>query len=160
MTRDTAFLADILPPSCSPQAVSLVSCTLQRSSFTRTQLSRRLQQAYASGSGQLGKRLHALLALAQSQRVRDVAERWSLGEQTVRDDRKQDLCKGMASLVYTAPPGRPSTLTHTQRQQLAEWSKARPQDAGYTSGCWHSPRIQDRLQRQVGVEAPPHSLCP
>jgi transposase len=33
-------------------------------------------------------------------------------------------------LVDKAPPGRPSKLTKTQRQQLAEWIKARPQDSG------------------------------
>src|SRR5262245_1435634 len=110
-----------------PQEVSLVSFTLHLSTFTRKQLFRRLQQAYASGSLQLVKRLHALLALAQGQSVSDVAERLSLGEQTVRDYRHQSLFKGMASLVYKAPPGRPSTLTKTQRQQLAEWLKASPQ---------------------------------
>ena len=60
----------------------------------------------------------------------EVAEMLALGEQTVRDYRNQYLFKGMASLVYKAPPGRPSKLTKTQRQQLAEWIKASPQD------CW------------------------
>src|SRR5215813_623702 len=95
----------------SPQEVSLMSFTLHLSAFTRQQLFRRLQQSYASGSLQLVKRIHALLALAQGQSVRDVAEMLSLGEQTVRDYRNQYLFKGMASVVYTAPPGRPSKLT-------------------------------------------------
>jgi transposase len=142
-----------------PQEVSLMSFTLQLSAFTRKQLYRRLQQAYASGSLKLVKRIHALLALAQSQSVRDVAEMLSLGEQTVRDYRNQYLFKGMASLVYEAPPGRPSKLTKTQRQQLAEWLKASPQDSGYTSGCWNTPMIQDLIQRQFGVEYHPHYLC-
>ena len=107
-----------------------MSFTLPLSAFTRTQLSRRLQQAYASGSLKLVKRIHALLALAQGQSVSAVAEMLSLGEQTVRDYRNQYLFKGMASLVYKAPPGRPSKRTKTQRQQLAEWIKASPQEAG------------------------------
>ena len=107
-----------------------MSFTLHLSAFTRTQLYRRLQQAYASGSLKLVKRIHALLALAQGQSVSAVAEMLSLGEQTVRDYRKQSLFKGLASLVYQAPPGRPSKLTQTQRQQLAEWIKASPQEAG------------------------------
>src|ERR671930_2547173 len=101
-----------------PKEVSLVSFTLHLSAFTRKQLYRRLQQAYASGALRLVKRIHALLALAQGQGVSDVAEMLTLGEQTVRDYRNQYLFKGMASLVYTAPPGRPSKLTQTQRQQL------------------------------------------
>ena len=143
----------------SPQQVSLVSFPFQRSSCTRTHLSRRLQQAYARGSLKLGKRIHALLALAQGQSVSAVAAMLSLGAQTVRDYRNQYLCKGMASLVYQTPPGRPSKLTKTQRQQLAEWIKASPQDSGYTSGCWNTPMIQDLIQRHFGVEYHPHYIA-
>jgi transposase len=96
--------------------------------------------------------------LTQGQSVSAVAELLSLGEQTVRDYRKQYLFKGLASLVYQAPPGRPSKLTKTQRQQLAERIKASPQEAGYTSGCWNTPMIQDLIQRHFGVAYhPPYS---
>jgi transposase len=159
MTRDTAFLAELIKTCFSPQEVSLVSFTLQLSSFTRKQLYRRLQVAYAGGSLKLVKRIHALLALAQGQSVRDVAEMVALGEQTVRDYRNQFLVQGVASLVYHSPPGRPSKLTKTQRQKLAEWIKAGPQAAGYMSGCWNSPMIQDLIQREFGVEYHPHYIC-
>jgi transposase len=82
-----------------------------------------------------------------------------LGEQTVRDYRNAFLLHGMASLVYKAPPGRPSKLTPTQRQQLAEWIKARPQDCGYTSGCGNTPMSQDRSERRFGVTYHPHSIA-
>ena len=157
--RDTALLAETIHTCFSPQGVSLMSFTLQLSSFTRKQLYRRLQQAYASGSLKLIKRVHVLLALAQGQSVSDVAEMLSLGEQTVRDYRNQYLFKGMASLVYKAPAGRPSKLTKTQRQQLSEWIKARPQDSGYTSGCWNTPMIQDLIQRHFGVAYHPHYIA-
>jgi len=159
MTRDTAFLWEIVAIGFHPQGVSLMSFTLQLSSFTRKQLYRRLQQAFASGSLQLVKRIHALLALAQGQSVSEVAELLSLGEQTVRDYRNQYLCKGMASLVYKAPPGRPSKRTKTQRQQLAEWINASPQGSGYTSGCWNTPMIQDLIQRHFGVVYHPHYIA-
>jgi hypothetical protein len=95
--------------------VSLVSFPLHLRAFTRKQRYRRLPQAYAGGSLQLVKRLHALLALAQGPSVNAVAERLSRGEQTVRDDRHPYLCKGMASLVSQAAPGRPGTRTTIQR---------------------------------------------
>jgi transposase len=158
MMRDTAFLAEIIKFGFDPQEVSLMSFTLQLSSFTRKQLYRRLKEAYASGSLKLVKRIHALLALAQGQSVSEVADMMSLGEQTVRDYRNQFLLKGMASLVYKSSPGRPSKLTKTQRQQLAEWIKASPQDSGYTSGCWNTPMIQDLIWRQFGVLYNPHYL--
>jgi transposase len=159
MTRDTAFLWEIVAIGFHPQGGSLMSFTLQLSSFTRKQLYRRLQQAYASGSLKLVKRIHALLALAQGQSVSEVAEMLSLGEQSVRDYRNQYLFKGMASLAYKSPPGRPSKLTKTQRQQLAEWIKASPQDAGYTSGCWNTPMMQDLIQRHFGVVSHPHYIA-
>ena len=159
MTRDTAFLWEIVAIGFHPQGVSLMSLTVQLSSFTRKQLYRRLQQAFASGSLKLVKRIQALLALAQGQNVSEVAEMLSLGEQTVRDYRNQYLFKGMASLVYKAPPGRPRKLTKTQRQQLAEWIKASPQGSGYTSGCWNTPMIQDLIQRHFGVVYHPHYIA-
>ncbi|PON15125.1 hypothetical protein C2W62_25455, partial [Candidatus Entotheonella serta] len=101
-----------------------MSLTLHLSSFTRKQFYRRLQEAYTSGSLKLVKPIHALLALTQGQNVRDY--------------RNQDLFKGMASLVYKSPPGRPSKLTKSQRQQLSRWIQGHPQDVGYTSGCWNT----------------------
>jgi transposase len=159
MTRDTAFLSEIIRTGFLPQEVSLVAFTLHLTSFMRKQLYRRLQQAYASGALKLVKRIHALLALAQDMSVRDVAEMLALGEQTVRDYRNQFLHQGVASLVYKAPPGRPSKLTKAQRTELAELIKASPQAAGYTSGCWNTPMIPDLIQRRFGVEYHPHYIC-
>lgn len=136
-----------------------MSFTLHLSPFTRKQLYRRLQQAYTRGALRLVKRIHALLALAQDMAVCDVAEMLALGQQTVRDYRNQFLWKGVASLVYKRPLGRPSKLTKTQRKQLAEWIKASPQASGYTSGCWNTPMIQDLIQHRFGVEYHPHSIC-
>ena len=54
-----------IQPCDSPQEVSLVTFTLQPQLLHPQQLYRRLQQAYASGSLKLVKRIHALLALAK-----------------------------------------------------------------------------------------------
>src|SRR5262245_18848647 len=118
------------------QEVSLVTFTLRLTSFMRQQLYRRLQQAYASGSLRLVKRIHALLAIAEGTAVSEVAQMLALGEQTVRDYRNGFLWRGIASLVYQRPPGRPAKLTKTQRQALTALLKAGPQTAGYASGCW------------------------
>jgi transposase len=136
-----------------------MSFTLHLSAFTRQQLYRRLQQAYANGALRLVKRIHALLALAEDMSVQDVAEMLHLGEQTVRDYRNRFLVQHMASLTYTQPPGRPSKLTKTQRRALAALIKAGPQAAGYTSGCWNTPMIQDLIQTRFGVAYHPHYLA-
>lgn len=142
-----------------PKEVSLVSFTLHLSPLTRKHLYRHLQQAYASGALRLVKRIHALLALAEAMSVRDVAEMLHLGEQTVRDYRNRFLLNRMASLTYKRPPGRPSKLTKTQRRELAELIKAGPQAAGYTSGCWNTPMMQDLIQTRFGVLYHPHYLA-
>jgi transposase len=142
-----------------PQEVSLVSFTLHLSPFTRKQLSRRLQQAYASGALRLVKRSHALLVLAEDMSVQEVAAMLGLGEQTVRDYRHLFLLKHLASLTSKRPPGRPSTLTKAQRRALADLLKAGPQAAGYPSGCWNTPMLHDLLQSRFSVSYHPHSLA-
>jgi transposase len=82
-----------------------------------------------------------------------------LGEQTVRDYRNRFLLKHLASLTYKRPPGRPSKLTKAQRRDLANVIKAGPQAAGYTSGCWNTPMIQDFIQRRFGVSYHPHYIA-
>src|SRR5215831_16585682 len=81
MTRDTAFLADILTTGFSPQEVSLVSFTIQLSAFTRKQLYRRLQQAYASGSLKLVKRIHVRFC----RKVRSLGQNPKIGYQKFND---------------------------------------------------------------------------
>ena len=129
-----------------------MTCTIRLTPFMCQQLSRRLHQAYASGSLRLVKRLHALLAIADGMAVCEVAQMLALGEQTVRDSRNGFLWRGGASLVYQCPPGRPAKLTKTQRQALAALIEAGPQAAGYASGCWRATMRQDLLPRHFGVE--------
>jgi transposase len=143
----------------SPKEVSPVSFTLHLSSFTRKQLYRRLQHAYGSGALRVVRRIQVLLALADHQSVQEIAEMLDLGQQTIRDYRNAFLLKGFSSLGYTRPPGRPSKLTPSQRRELAALIKAGPQAAGYTSGCWNTPMIQDLVQSRFGASYHPHYLA-
>jgi transposase len=143
----------------SPQEVSPVSFTLHLSSFTRKQRYRRLQHAYGRGALRVVRRLQALLALAANQSVQEVAEMLNRGQQTIRDYRNAFLLKGVSSLGYTRPSGRPSTLPPSQRRELAALIKAGPQAAGYPLGCWNTPRIQDLIQTRFGVAYHPHDLA-
>jgi transposase len=128
-------------------------------SFTRTHRYRRLPQAYSHGALRVVRRLPALLALADHQSVQEVAERLGLGEQTVRDYRNAFLLQGTSSLEDTRSSGRPRTRTQAQRRERAALIKAGPQAAGYPSGCWHTPLIQDLIYCRFGVSYPPPSLA-
>jgi transposase len=125
----------------------------------RQQLYIQLQQAYARGYLRLIKRIHALLYIADDTPVADVASILGLGGQTIRDYIQSFILRGIASLVYKRPSGRPPKLTKTQRSELAEQIKAGPQAAGYESGCWSALMIQDLIQRRFGVDYHPHYIC-
>lgn len=125
----------------------------------RQEVIERLQQAYRRGQTRVVRRIHALLAVTEGKAIDEVAALFELGEQTVRDYVNAFLCKGVASLAYRKPPGRPSKLTKTQRKELAEWIEAGPQAAGYMSGCWSAVLIGDLIQRRFGVTYHPHYLC-
>src|ERR671939_539455 len=141
------------------QEVSLVTFTIRLTPLMRQQLYRRLRHVYASGSLRLVKRIHALLAIAEGMAVSEAAQMLTLGEQTVRDYLNRFLWRGVASLAYQRPPGRPSKLTKTPRQELTALISAGPQAAGYSSGCWSATMLQDLIQRHFGVEYHPHYIC-
>jgi len=124
----------------------------------RKAIQARLKQAYASGVLRLVRRIHALLALAAGQTVSEVAEDLALSEQTVRDYLRTFLLKGVDSLVYHRPPGRPSKLTKTERKELVILIEAGPEAAGYDCGCWSAALIQDLIYRRFGREYNPHYI--
>jgi transposase len=126
---------------------------------TRQQLCVRLQQAYATGSLRLVRRIHALLYIADDEPVTDVAKVLGIGEQTIRDYVGAFLLRGIASLTYKRLPGRPPKLSKTQRKELADLIKAGPQAAGYEAGCWSALMIQDLILRHFGIEYHPHYIC-
>jgi transposase len=122
-------------------------------------LLQRLHQAYAIGQLRLIKRLHALLYIIEGKPVAQIAEILNLSEQSVRNYVIAFMIKGLNSLVYRRPPGRPPRLTKTQRKELAELIDAGPEQAGYECGCWDTPLIQDWIQNHFGVEYTPHYIA-
>ena len=90
------------------------------SSSSRRSLVERLQQAYAGGHLRLVKRIQALLYVVDDKSVAEVSGLLHLGEQTVRDYICTFLLKGVDSLSYQRPSGRPPKLTKTQRKELAD----------------------------------------
>ena len=119
----------------------------------------RLQRAYRNGLVRLVRRIHALLSVIEGKSVDEVAAMLNLGGQTVRDYVNAFLYRGVASLSYHKPAGRPSKLTKTQRKELADLLKAGPEAAGYTTACWSAVLIQDLLLRSYGVEYHAHYIC-
>jgi transposase len=126
---------------------------------SRQALVARLHSAYQGNQLRLVKRIHALFAIVEGESVAEVAELLHLGEQTVRDYVCAFIRKGVDSLSYQRPSGRPPKLTKTQRKELADLITAGPEAAGYTSACWSTPVICDLVLTRFGVEYHPHYLC-
>lgn len=129
---------------------------LSLNNSTRQAALQRLHQAYLGGDIRLIRRIHALLYLADGQVVSEVAILLNLSEQTVRHYFHAFILKGLHSLVYKRPPGRPPRLTKTQRKELAALIESGPEKAGYECGCWTCVLIQDLLEKRFGVVYHPH----
>lgn len=94
----------------------------------------RLQRAYQSGQVRLVRRIHALLFIIEGKSVDEMATTLDLGAQTVRDYVKTFLWRGVASLSYRKPAGRPPKLTKTQKKELIALIKSRSGSGGIHDG--------------------------
>jgi transposase len=126
---------------------------------TRKTLIARLQDAYASHTTRLVRRIHALIALADGTAVSEIACLLAVGEQTIRDWLHAFLVRGVASLVYRPREGRPPKLTAAQRAELTGVVLAGPEAAGYSSACWTSGMIADLITHRFGVDYAPRYVC-
>jgi transposase len=118
-----------------------------------------LEQAYAAGDLRLVRRISALLGLAKSETVTEVAETVSVSRQTIYNWLKAFMLEGMDSLTYRWSRGRQPRLTKTQKKRLTELIKAGPLEAGYATGCWTSLLIQQLILREFGVLYNRHYVC-
>jgi transposase len=119
----------------------------------------RLHQAYAGNHLRWVKRIHTILYAVEGRLVPDIAEILGLSEQCVRNYVSAFVLKGLDSLVYQRPAGRPPRLTKTQKRELGKWIDAGPEAAGYDLGGWTSALIQDLILTRFGVEYAPYYIA-
>jgi len=132
---------------------------IRLTSESRGALVERLQQAYVAAHLRLVKRIHALLWVIDGKSIAEICALLDLGEQTVRDYLRTFILKGVDSLTYRQPSGRPAKLTPTQRKELYNLIIAGPEAEGYASSCWTAVVIQDLILRHFGVEYHPQYIC-
>jgi transposase len=126
---------------------------------TRKQIVKQLQKAYRSGHLRLIKRIHVLLAIEEGATVAEVAEMFGFSGQAVRNYIHAFLHRGVESLSYKRPPGRPAKLSKSQRRELAAWIEAGPEAADYDCGCWNTALIQELIESRFGVAYSPHYVA-
>ena len=81
-----------------------------------------------------------------------MAELLALSVQTIYNYINTFLRKGINSLHYSRPPGRPPKLTKNQRKELVKLIKEGAEAAGYDFGCWDTSLIQNLIFKRFGVE--------
>jgi transposase len=119
----------------------------------------RLQQAYQKWELRLVKRLHALLYLADDYSLAEVSQILEICEQTIRNYVKTFLLKGLESLKYRRPPGRPAKLSKAQKKELGDLLDDGPEKAGYDCGCWTTALIQDLIRTRFEREYTPNYIA-
>ena len=122
-------------------------------------LSKRLQQAYAQGQLWLIKRIHALLFIVDGKSPEEVANILDLSRSSVYNYLKAFLLKGMNSLKYKRPSGRPPKLTKTQKKEVCKIIDTGTEAAGYDCGCWSTALIQDLIWQKFKVKYSIHYIA-
>ncbi|MBX7223952.1 MAG: winged helix-turn-helix domain-containing protein [Blastocatellia bacterium] len=138
----------------------MLTCRLTIIPTQRAELEKKLKQAEQLGNGRLVRRVLAILALAELQRVQQqdlatsavsVGRMLKVTTATVLAWARQFVLYGVRGLHPKASPGRPAKLTPTQKAALAQLIEVGPQAAGLTSGCWRTPQLQHLIQERFGV---------
>ena len=123
---------------------------------TITQRQRKEVQRHLHTAQQLGKVhevtcLLAILAVSAGQSCEAVALTLQVTPKSVHHWVRVVLVKGLPGLRRQKPSGRPPQLTKTQKHELAAVLDAGPGEAGFLSGCWRSPMIQQLIYERFGV---------
>jgi transposase len=118
---------------------------------TVKRLKEELGKAYVRGDKQAVRRLSVLLMVGKRMSLASILSLWNVSAQTVYHWLEEFSKYYWKSLAYRKAPGRPASLTKTQKRQLARWIEAGPEACGYECGCWSSVLIQDLIDRKFHV---------
>ena len=128
-------------------------CTvrLTLSQRRRKEVQRQLHTAQQLGQLPAVKCLLAILAVTDGQSCEQVALTLRVTPKSVHHWIQVVLVEGLPGLRRKKSPGRPPKPTKTQKHELAALIDAGPGEAGFASGCWRSPMIQQLIHERFGV---------
>ena len=115
------------------------------------QLDRKINNAKELGDVGVLRRGQGLIGVLSGVEYKDIATTIGVTTETIRLWVNAFLCEGIDSLQLRKSSGRPSKLSKSQKKQLKQAIKDGPEAAGYTSGCWNSPMVQDYFQKKFRV---------
>jgi transposase len=107
-----------------------------------------LKKSYEVGNLRRVRRIAVLIMVAKRQTETDIIETWNISRQTIEAWIKAYFYRGLDSLSYKRPKGRPARLSKTQKQEIYQYIAAGPEACGYKTGCWTSVLIQDMIYKK------------
>ena len=99
------------------------------------------------------ERARIILALADGEKARAVAQQFKVCEASVHYRRKRFNEAGLAGLEDLPRSGRPETYDETQRGQMVLAAKTHPEQLGMSFGHWTLDRLVDygNERLQIGI---------
>lgn len=125
----------------------------------RKELLEVIKKAVRSMNYRLVKRIEIILDVIDGHSYEETAERFGVHIKSVSEYLTSFILKGMASLQYKRPPGRPSGLSKTQKKELCERIDAGPEANGYDCGRWNSALIAEMIEQLFGKAYHPHYVA-
>lgn len=124
---------------------------IQASKAIIRRLHEKVNQAKRNGDIHGLRKAQGLIGVLSDMSYEDIATMVSVSIETVRRWIVEFIAKGFDCLKIKQAPGRPPKLTKDQKKQLKNAIKQGPEAAGYASGCWRSPLVQDFMLKTFKV---------
>lgn len=119
------------------------------------QLVRLSKQALRDGAYRVANRLHAVALNMEGRRAPEIADVLKVHRSNVCVWLQRWQEEGIEGILEGHRPGRPSTLSERQRQELADIVESGPVAYGFSSGVWTCPMIVRVIEDEFSLSFHP-----
>ena len=119
------------------------------------QLVRLSKQALRDGAYRVANRLHAVALNMEGRKAPEIAEVLKVHRSNVCLWLERWQEEGVEGILEGHRPGRPSTISERQRQQLADILESGPVAYGFSSGVWTCPMVARVIEDEFSLSFHP-----
>ena len=102
-------------------------------------------------SPKLKVRYHALVLMHEFQNCTTVAELVKMSRTTIQSWVKAFNAGGIEAIIPNSPPGRPSSLSEDQKEELKKDILTHPRKLGYEFSNWEGKSMSEHIKNKFGV---------